>query len=169
MKRDYLLEIGCEEIPAGFVGPALWNGSQLLAEALRKARLSFEKIDICGTPRRLAYIVRSLNESQDATEETVLGPPKSVAFDAEGKPSKAAAGFAKSQGVEVGALKLFATEKGEYLGIVKSEASRPTVEILPKLAADFIHAIPFRKSMRWADLDVRFVRPVQWLVSLYGG
>jgi hypothetical protein len=168
MKRDYLLEIGCEEIPAGFVGPALWNGSQLLAESLRKARLSFDRIDICGTPRRLAYIVRDLNESQDSTEETVLGPPKSVAFDAAGNPSKAAAGFAKSQGVEIDALKLFTTDKGEYLGIVKSEASRPTAEILPKVAAEFIPAIPFRKSMRWADLDVRFVRPVQWLVSLFG-
>jgi glycyl-tRNA synthetase beta chain len=168
MERDYLLEIGCEEIPAGFVGPALWNGSQLLADSLRKARLSFDKIDIFGTPRRLAYLVRGLKENQDSTEETVLGPPRSVAFDAEGNPSKAAAGFAKSQGVEVGALKLFTTDKGEYLGIVKSEASRPASEVLPKVAAEFVPSIPFRKSMRWADLEVRFVRPVQWIVSLYG-
>ncbi|HEY3489637.1 MAG TPA: glycine--tRNA ligase subunit beta [Candidatus Deferrimicrobiaceae bacterium] len=168
MERDYLLEIGCEEIPAGFVGPALRNGSQLLAEALRKARLSFDKIEIYGTPRRLAFLVRSLKESQDSSEETVLGPPKSVAFDADGKPSKAAAGFARSQGVDIETLRLFPTERGEYLGIVKSEAAHPTVEILPKVVAEFIPSIPFRKSMRWADLDVRFVRPVQWIVSLYG-
>jgi glycyl-tRNA synthetase beta chain len=168
MERDYLLEIGCEEIPAGFVGPALWNGSQLLSESLRKARLSFDRIDIYGTPRRLAFLVRRLAENQDSTEETVLGPPKSVAFDARGEMGKAALGFAKSQGVDPAALRLFSTEKGEYLGVVKREAARPTVEILPKVAADFIPSIPFRKSMRWADLDVRFVRPVQWIVSLYG-
>ena len=145
MERDYLLEIGCEEIPAGFIGPALWNGSQSLGEALRKNRLSFEKVDIYGTPRRLAFLVRNLKESQDSTEETVLGPPVSVAFDAEGKPSKAASGFARSQGVEVGALKTFSTDRGEYLGIVKSEASRPTFEILPRVAADFI---PLSETMK---------------------
>ncbi|MEW6719323.1 MAG: glycine--tRNA ligase subunit beta, partial [Thermodesulfobacteriota bacterium] len=168
MERDYLLEIGCEEIPAGFIGPALWNGSRLLEEALRKARLSFRKIDIQGTPRRLAFIVRGLSERQEARSETVLGPPKSVAFDAAGKPTKAAAGFAKSQGIAVESLSVFPTDRGEYLGFVREEAARPAREVLPKLVTEFLPSIPFRKSMRWADLDVRFARPVQWIVSLHG-
>ncbi|RJP17475.1 MAG: glycine--tRNA ligase subunit beta [Deltaproteobacteria bacterium] len=168
MERDYLLEIGCEEIPAGFVGPALWFGGQQFEETLRKARLSFAKVDIYGTPRRLTYVIRALSDRQEAKSETVLGPPKAVAFDASGKPTKAALGFAKSQGMEVSALSVFPTDRGEYLGFVREEASRPVQEVLPKIVSDFLPAIPFKKSMRWADLDVRFARPVHWIVSLYG-
>jgi glycyl-tRNA synthetase beta chain len=168
MGHDYLLEIGCEEIPPGFVGPALWYGGQKFAEVLKKGRLSFDRVDIYGTPRRLTYIVRELEDRQKASEETVLGPPKSVAFDASGKPTKAAEGFAKGQGVPVSELKLFQTDRGEYLGIVKEEAARPVEEILPQLVSDWIPTIPFKKTMRWADLDVRFARPVHWIVSLFG-
>ncbi|TRZ96788.1 MAG: glycine--tRNA ligase subunit beta [Deltaproteobacteria bacterium] len=168
MERDYLLEIGCEEIPAGFVGPALWFGSQQFEGTLKKARLSFRKVDIFGTPRRLTYVIRGLEDHQAASKETVMGPPKSVGLDAAGKPTKAALGFAKSQGIDVSALAVFPTDRGDYLGFVREEAARPVQEILPKIAADFLPAIPFKKSMRWADLDVRFARPVHWIVSLYG-
>ncbi len=168
MANDYLLEIGCEEIPAGFIGPALWYGGQQFTEVLKKARLSFEKVDIYGTPRRLAYVIRGLQEKQKASEETVLGPPKSIAYDAQGRPTKAAEGFARSQGVSVSALKVFPTDRGEYLGVIREEAARPVEEILPHLVADWIPTIPFKKSMRWADLDIRFARPVHWIVSLYG-
>ncbi|GAB4372539.1 MAG: glycine--tRNA ligase subunit beta [Deltaproteobacteria bacterium] len=169
MTQDYLLEIGCEELPAGFVGPALWFGGQKFEEILRKNRLTFEKVDIYGTPRRLAYLVRKLEDRQAASKETVLGPPKSVGYDAQGKPTKAAAGFARAQGIDVAELSLFTTDRGEYLGYVKEVAAVPVTEILPRLVADWIPTIPFKKSMRWADLDVRFARPVHWIVSLYGG
>lgn len=168
MERDYLLEIGCEEIPAGFVGPALWFGSQQFEGTLKKARLSFRKVDIYGTPRRLTYVIRGLEDRQAASKETVMGPPKSVGLDAAGKPTKAALGFAKSQGIDVSALAVFPTDRGDYLGFVREEAARPVQEILPKIVSDFLPAIPFKKSMRWADLDVRFARPVHWIVSLYG-
>ena len=168
MKQDYLLEIGCEEIPAGFVGPALWFGGQQFAEILRKARLTFEKVDIYGTPRRLAYVVRNLEDRQAASQETVLGPPKSVGYDAQGKPTKAAEGFARAQRIEVSALRMFQTDRGEYLGYVKEAAAAPVGEVLPGLVAGWIPEIPFKKTMRWADLDIRFARPVHWIVSLYG-
>ncbi|MBI5419315.1 MAG: glycine--tRNA ligase subunit beta [Deltaproteobacteria bacterium] len=168
MERDYLLEIGCEEIPAGFVGPALWYGGQQYADVLKKARLSFDRVDIYGTPRRLAYIVRKLSDRQEASEETALGPPRSVGYDAKGNPTKAALGFAKAQGVDVSTLRVFRTDRGEYLGVVKEKAARPVSEVLPQLISDWIPTIPFKKSMRWADLDVRFARPVHWIVSLYG-
>ena len=168
MERDYLLEIGCEEIPAGFVGPALWFGSQQLEGMLKKARLSYRKVDIYGTPRRLTYVIRDLEDRQAASKETVMGPPKSVGLDATGKPTKAALGFARSQGIDVSALTLFPTDRGDYLGFVREEAARPVQEILPKIVSDFLPAIPFKKSMRWAALDVRFARPVHWIVSLYG-
>ena len=168
MERDYLLEIGCEELPAGFIGPALYNGGRLLEESLRKARLGFRNIDLRGTPRRLAFIVRGLAMSQETRSEAVLGPPKSVAFDAQGKPTKAALGFAKSQGVDLEALSVFPTERGDYVGLMREEAALETHKVLPKIAAEFIPSIPFKKSMRWADLDVRFARPAHWIVSLYG-
>jgi glycyl-tRNA synthetase beta chain len=168
MVRDYLLEIGCEEIPAGFVGPALWFGGQQFDGMLKKARLSFDKVDIYGTPRRLTYVIRDLEDRQAASKETVMGPPKSVGLDAAGKPTKAALGFAKSQGIDVSALAVFPTDRGDYLGFVREEAARPVQEILPKIVSDFLPAIPFKKSMRWADLDVRFARPIHWIVSLYG-
>ncbi|MBF8258047.1 MAG: glyS [Actinobacteria bacterium] len=168
MERDYLLEIGCEEIPAGFVGPALWFGGQQFAEILKKARFVFDRVDIYGTPRRLTYIIRKLSDRQKAAEETALGPPKSVAYDKEGKPTKAALGFAKAQGVDVSDLKVFSTDRGEYLGVVKEQVARPVAEVLPDVVAGWIPNIPFKKSMRWADLDVRFARPVHWIVSLYG-
>ena len=168
MECDYLLEIGCEEIPAGFVGPALWFGSQQFEGSLRKARLSFRKVDIYGTPRRLTYVIRDLEDRQAASKETVMGPPKSVGLDAAGKPTKAGLGFAKSQGIDASALTVFPTDRGDYLGFVREEAARPVQEILPKIVSDFLPAIPFKKSMRWADLDVRFARPVHWIVSLYG-
>ena len=168
MEQDYLLEIGCEELPAGFVGPALWYGGQQFAEVLKKGRLSFSRVDIYGTPRRLTYIVRELKDRQDASEATVLGPPRNVAFDAAGKPTKAAEGFAKGQGVSVSDMKLFQTDRGEYLGYVREEAARPVEEILPRLVSEWIPTIPFKKTMRWADLDVRFARPVHWIVSLFG-
>ena len=168
MVRDYLLEIGCEEIPAGFVGPALWFGSQQFEGMLKKARLSFRKVDIYGTPRRLTYVIRDLEDRQAASKETVMGPPNGVGLDAAGKPTKAALGFARSQGIDVSALTVFSTDRGDYLGFVREEAARPVQEILPKIVSDFLPAIPFKKSMRWADLDVRFARPVHWIVSLYG-
>ena len=168
MGRDYLLEIGCEEIPAGFVGPALWYGGQQFAEVLKKGRLSFSRVDILGTPRRLTYIVRDLEDRQLGAEETVLGPPNSVAFDASGKPTKAAEGFARGQGVAVSDMKLFRSDRGEYLGYVREEAAGPVEDVLPKLVSDWIPTIPFKKTMRWADLDVRFARPVHWIVSLHG-
>jgi glycyl-tRNA synthetase beta chain len=168
MERDYLLEIGCEEIPSGFIGPALWYGRDQFAESLKKARLSFDRVDILGTPRRLAFVVRKLEDRQEATQETVLGPPKSVAFDTSGNPTKAALGFAKAQGVGVSALQLFGTDRGEYVGYVREQAARPVEEILPPIVEGFIPAIPFKKTMRWADLDVRFARPIHWIVSLFG-
>ena len=153
MERDYLLEIGCEEIPAGFVGPALWFGGQQFAEILKKARFVFDRVDIYGTPRRLTYIIRKLSDRQKAAEETALGPPKSVAFDKEGKPTKAAFGFAKAQGVDVSALKVFSTDRGEYLGVVKEQVARPVAEALPEVVAGWIPNIPF-KNRRWVvDVD----------------
>lgn len=167
MAKDLFLEIGCEEIPAGFIPKAMADMEQLMKRELESARLEFGEIVTLGTPRRLVLAVKGVSERQPDAELTAMGPAKSVAFDAEGNPTRAAQGFARGQGVEVSELTVVMTEKGEYLAAMKSEVGRETSELLPEMLPRLMGAIPFKKSMRWADLEVRFARPVHWIVALY--
>ncbi len=169
MARDLLVEIGCEEIPAGFIGPALEGGKSYLENAFEKERVSHGEIEITGTPRRLVFLVKDLVEKQEEKEELVLGPPEKVAFDEEGKPTRAAVGFASSAGIPVEQLEVFETPKGRYVGYRKKEEARDTAQILPGILSGLLPAIPFKKSMRWGSLDVRFARPVHWILALFGG
>jgi glycyl-tRNA synthetase beta chain len=98
-----------------------------------------------------------------------MGPAKKAAFDENGQPTKAALGFARGQGLEVSQLETVTTDKGEYLCARKTIAGQPTADLLPDLLKSFLLAIPFRKSMRWAAYDLRFARPIHWLLALYGG
>jgi glycyl-tRNA synthetase beta chain len=169
MAKDLFLEIGCEEIPAGFIPKAMADLEQLMRRELESARLEFGAIRTLGTPRRLVLAVQGIAERQPDAELTAMGPAKSVAYHAQGKATRAAEGFARGQGIDVSQLSLVTTEKGEYLCAKKSEIGRPTSELLTELLPRLMGAIPFKKSMRWADLDVRFARPVHWIVALYGG
>ncbi|MBJ6799572.1 glycine--tRNA ligase subunit beta [Geomonas propionica] len=169
MAKDLFLEIGCEEIPAGFVPKAMADMEALMKRELETARIEFGEIVTLGTPRRLVLAVKGIAERQPDAELTAMGPAKSAAYDAEGNPTKAAQGFARGQGVDVADLKVVMTPKGEYLAAVKSEVGRDTAELLPEMLPRLIGNIPFKKSMRWADFDVRFARPIHWIVALYGG
>ncbi|CAH2031846.1 glycine--tRNA ligase subunit beta [Trichlorobacter ammonificans] len=169
MSRELLLEIGAEEIPAGFVPKALSAMEEMIRKELAAARLEFSGIRTLGTPRRLTLVVQGLPALQPDAEITAMGPSKKAAFDAEGKPTKAAEGFARGQGVTVAELQVVDTDKGEYLAVTKKESGRPTHELLAELLPRLIATIPFKKSMRWADLDVRFARPVHWIVALFDG
>lgn len=169
MAKDLFLEIGCEEIPAGFIPKAMADLEALIRRELESARLQFGEIVTLGTPRRLALSVQGIDERQADAELTALGPAKQVAYDAEGKPTRACEGFARGQGVEVAALKIVTTEKGEYIAAVKSEKGRASAELLAEILPRMITSIPFKKSMRWSDLEVRFARPVHWIVALFGG
>ncbi|MBJ6726578.1 glycine--tRNA ligase subunit beta [Geomesophilobacter sediminis] len=169
MAKDLFLEIGCEEIPAGFIPKAMGDLESLIRRELESARIEFGEVVTLGTPRRLALAVQGIAERQPDAELTAMGPAKSVAFDAEGKPTRAAEGFARGQGVSVADLKVVPTDKGDYLAAVKSEKGRETAELLAEILPRLVNAIPFKKSMRWGDLDVRFARPVHWIVSLFGG
>ena len=169
MAMDLFLEIGCEEIPAGFIPKALADMEFLMRRELESARLEFGEIVTLGTPRRLVLAVKGLPGRQPDAELTAMGPAKNVAYDAQGNPTKAAQGFARGQGVEVSALKLVATEKGEYLAAVKSEIGRETAELLTEMLPRLMAAIPFKKSMRWSDLEVKFARPIHWIVALFDG
>jgi glycyl-tRNA synthetase beta chain len=169
MLKELFLEIGTEEIPAGFLPKALADMEGLLRRELESARLAHGEIVTLATPRRLALVVKDIPAVQPNAEITAVGPAKAVAFDAAGKPTKAAEGFARGQGVDVAALTLVATEKGEYVAAVKKESGRPTPDILAEILPRLIGNIPFKKSMRWGDLEVRFARPVHWLVAIFDG
>jgi glycyl-tRNA synthetase beta chain len=169
MSAELFLEIGTEEIPAGFLPVAMADLKRLLAKELESARIRFAGMRTFATPRRLGISVSDVADRQERQELNVSGPSVKVAFDAEGNPTKAALGFARSNGVEVSELSRMETEKGEYLFLSKVIEGRPTIELLPEILPRLISELPFRKSMRWKDLDIRFARPIHWIVALYGG
>ena len=166
--KDLLFEIGCEELPASFVNGALKALPELLGGALDAARLKHGEILAYGSPRRLAVLVKGVAESQPDLEEEVLGPPKSAAFGADGKPSKAAEGFAKKNNARVEDVRIVKTDKGEYAAVTRKETGRPTREVLPPILSALPGRIPFPKSMRWGLGEVAFGRPIHWIVSLFG-
>jgi glycyl-tRNA synthetase beta chain len=167
--KELLLEIGTEEIPAGFIPQALVDLEALVKKELEASRIDFNGIKTLGTPRRLVLVIRSVSEKQRDEETKKIGPSKQAAFDAEGNPTKAAIGFAKSQSVPVESLTTIQTDKGEYACAVKKELGRPTSELLVSLLPKWILSIPFQKSMKWADVPIRFARPVHWILALFGG
>ena len=168
-----LLEIGVEELPSSFVDAALAALPRIVADELARARLSHGEVRALGTPRRLSVLVHDVTTRQLDLDEEVIGPPESVAFK-DGKPTKAAEAFAAKLGASVESLVVVEKQAGpkqkagRYVVGRRVEKGRPALELLPAALASTAAAIPFRKSMRWADLDVAFGRPVQWLVALLG-
>ncbi|MBP9531727.1 MAG: glycine--tRNA ligase subunit beta [Syntrophaceae bacterium] len=169
MSNELLFEIGTEEIPAGFLSKAVVDMEEMIRKALSEKRIAFEGIRCLATPRRLALHIADLAPKQDDQVVEKMGPAKKAAFDENGQPTKAALGFARGQGLEVSQLETVTTDKGEYLCARKTIAGQPTADLLPDLLKSFLLAIPFRKSMRWAAYDLRFARPIHWLLALYGG
>ena len=167
--KELLLEIGAEEIPAGFVPQALIDLEKIVQKELEASRIDFNGIRTLGTPRRLVLVIASVAEKQRDEETKKIGPSKQAAFDAKGNPTKAAIGFAKGQSVPIESLTVVQTEKGEYVCAVKKEQGRPTVELLSAFLPKWILSIPFQKSMRWADVPIRFARPIHWILALFGG
>ncbi len=163
---DLLLEIGTEEIPSGYIPPALEQLREIAAKSLAAHRLSFEEIRTLGTPRRLTLWVKALATVQTDRVSEVVGPPRRVAYDENGNPTKAAIGFARTQGVSVADLKIVDTPRGEYVAASKLEKGRFAVDILKEQLPLWIQALNFPKTMRWDNL--RFARPIRWLVALLG-
>jgi len=166
--RNLLLEIGTEEIPAGFIPGALDDLARLAGEHLDRKHLTYEDISTIGTPRRLVLFAKNLPDQQPDREEIITGPPAKVAFSSDGKPTKAGEGFARSHGVSVEDLQMEDTEKGLYIVLHRIVPGRETIELLSKLLPLAITAIPFPKTMRWGTEDLRFARPIRWIVALYG-
>jgi glycyl-tRNA synthetase beta chain len=169
-----LLEIGTEELPSSFVDAALAALPEIVAAELARARLPHGEVRALGTPRRLSFVAQGVADRQLDLDEELVGPPEAVAFK-EGKPTKAAEAFAQKLGVDAGALVVVdrpagpKQKAGRYVVGRRVEQGRAAAELLPSVLARVCGAIPFKKSMRWADLDAAFGRPVQWLVALFGG
>ena len=161
----FLLEVGTEELPASFVEGALEQWRSRIPESLEKNFISPKSTEVYGTPRRLAVLLKGLPLQQPDREEAVRGPSAQVAFK-DGKPTKAVEGFARSQGVEVSALEVRSTEKGDFVFVQQKISGRPTADILAELVPDWILKLEGKRFMRWGDGDLRFPRPIRWLVAL---
>ena len=162
MAKDLLFEIGAEEIPAGFMPNILGQLKQLAETKLNDAHLPFESIATYGTPRRLALIVKGLGDTSAEISERHKGPSASIAYDADGNPTKAAIGFARGKGLDVSDL---VVEDG-YIYAETKTAGVPAKDIVTDMLPQLITGLNFPKSMHWGNLDAKFVRPVRWLVAL---
>ena len=197
MSRDLLFEIGVEELPAGYIPPALDQLERGIVAGFADARLAHGAVRTRATPRRLALYVESLEERQPDRDEEAMGPAARVAYDAEGRPTKALLGFCQGKGADPATVRRVETPKGEYVAVTVHQAGKPAAEVLPELLAGLARGLTFPKSMRWlppsfvevqeppqaidalkarggrADITEfigvpRFARPVRWLVALLG-
>ena len=162
----FVFEIGCEEMPARFVPKLAAELAEIFKASLAEARLDFGAVATVATPRRIAALVEDLAAGQRLEEEVVSGPPKRIAYDAEGKLTKAGEGFAKTQGVAPEALFVQTTDKGEYLAARKTVGGGRTIEILPGICLEAVKKLSFPKKMKWGALDFHFGRPLRWLLAL---
>jgi len=169
MLHELLFEIGTEEIPAGYINPAIDNLARLITCRLAELGLSHGEVRTAATPRRLAVSIANLQSCQADRCEELLGPPKAASFDAAGKPTKAAEGFARSKGASLDDLRVATTPKGEYLLVVVEKKGEKTRDLLPGVLSEAIAKLPFPKSMRWGNGRASFARPIPWLLACYGG
>lgn len=168
MTKDLLLEIGTEEIPARFFEPALKQMAELAAAALQANQLPYGEIKTYGTPRRLTLLVTNLPEKQADRQTEVKGPAKKAAYDESGQPTKALLGFCKGQGVSVENLMEKELNGALYIYANKEIKGQDTACLLPSILEELVHKIYFPKPMRWGYGEMRFARPIHWLVALLG-
>lgn len=166
---ELLFEIGTEELPAGFQKPAMAQLKVNFTKEAKALNLEFASVRCMGTPRRLALLVTGLADRQPDSRAELMGPSKQAGFDAEGNPSKAAMGFARSKGAAVDDLQVVETDKGEYLMLVQETKGVATAELLPAMLHTLMQSFSFAKSMRWGAGAFTFARPIQWLLALHDG
>ncbi len=162
--QTFLLELGTEELPPGDVVHGIQQLRDLLGRLLEEARLEHGPLTVTGTPRRLVALVKELAPRQADQEMERRGPPADRAFDAAGQPTKAALGFARSQGVDVADLVV----RDKYVYAVKRVEGRPTQEVLPELLLQLMESLRWNKTMRWNQTNVGFPRPLRWILALFG-
>lgn len=168
MAKDFLLEIGMEEIPSRFIRNAVDQLADKIKKWLEDSRIGFDSVNTYASPRRIAVLVSGVAEKQKDISEEVKGPSRKIAQDGEGQWTKAALGFARSQGVEPEKLYYKELAGVEYVHALKSSVGVETGEVLADGLTSIIHSLTFPKNMRWGSYDMKFVRPIRWIVSLFG-
>lgn len=168
MSKDLLFEIGLEEVPARFIPNAIQQLKQRMTAWLDSSRIAYGAVEAYATPRRLAVLVKEVAEKQEDINEEVKGPSRKIALDEAGNWSKAALGFARSQGVDPEQFTFKELGGVEYIYATKSSIGVPTADVLSEGLLHILHAMTFPKFMRWASYDFKFVRPIRWLIALFG-
>ncbi|MGB3515773.1 MAG: glycine--tRNA ligase subunit beta [Elainellaceae cyanobacterium] len=161
----FLLEVGTEELPASFVGEALEQWRSRIPASLSEQFLTSDRIEFYGTPRRLSMVIQGLPVQQPDRQEEIKGPSAQAAYK-DGQPTKALQGFARSRGISIDDVEIRTTEKGDFVFVQQTIPGRPTADLLTELIPNWILKLAGRRFMRWGDGDLRFPRPIRWLVAL---
>ncbi len=167
-KRDFLFEIGVEELPTSLIREIFTEVQDKFTEVLARFRIPYEEFRVLGTPRRIALYVRGMGLTQEPAVREIKGPAKKVGMDEEGNFLPPAFAFARSQGIALEDLFVRETEKGTYIFGRKFEPGKPTKEVLPEALSTFMNSLEFSRSMLWGEGNFRFVRPIRWLLALLG-
>jgi len=165
---EFILEIGTEELPARFFPRLHEELGEAVAKALTDRRIEFSGVRTFATPRRVVLHMAEVAPAQRREEELLTGPPSRIAFGPDGAPTKAALGFAKTQGVDIADCFVQATDKGEYLAVRRMTGAEATAALLPAVCEAAVAGLQFPKKMRWGARDFGFGRPIQWLLALFG-
>ena len=166
--NNVVLEIGTEEIPAQYMENALKNLNRLAKKYLEESSINFKEIKVYGTPRRLILFIFHIKEKQEDIFQKIKGPAYSIAYNKDLQPQKPALKFAQSQGVNVGDLIVEDTKKGKYIFASRSIIGQPTIDLLSQIFPKIIKGMQFPKSMSWGEKSLRFIRPIRWILALYG-
>ncbi|MEE8564040.1 MAG: glycine--tRNA ligase subunit beta [Atribacterota bacterium] len=166
--NNVVLEIGTEEIPAQYMENALKELNRLAKKYLEESRIKYKEIKVYGTPRRLILFIFQIKEKQEDKFQKIKGPAYSISYNKDSQPQKPALKFAQSQGINVKDLIVEDTEKGKYIFAPKSITGQPTTDLLSQIFPKTIKGMQFPKSMRWGERSLRFIRPIRWILALYG-
>jgi len=166
--ENVVLEIGTEEIPAQYMENALKDLNRLAKNYLEESRIKYKEVKVYGTPRRLILFIFHIKEKQEDIFQKIKGPAYLIAYNKESQPQKPALKFAQNQGVNIEDLIVEDTEKGKYIFALKSKIGQPTIDILSRIFPKTIKSMQFPKSMRWEESSLRFIRPIRWILALYG-
>lgn len=166
--NNVVLEIGTEEIPAQYMENALKDLNRLAKKYLEESRINYKEIKVYGTPRRLILFIFHIEEKQEDIFQEIKGPAYSIAYNKNSLPQQPALKFAQSQGINVEDLIVEDTKKGKYIFAPKSIIGQPTIDLLSQIFPKLIIGMQFPKSMRWGEKSLRFIRPIRWILALYG-
>jgi len=166
---ELVVELGTEELPASLIEGAAQQLAQQLVAGLRAERLPGSVSAVWYTPRRIIVALDNVPARQDDLSETIMGPPRRVAFDSEGNPTRAASAFAEKNGMALSKTKVIETPKGEYLSVVRKHKGEKTDKVLERVIPAALQKLQFPKTMYWSPDKFRFARPLRWIVAIYAG